>query len=40
MLVHQLLGGLIFAYNLRLDLSRDNWKGYTKENNSDKGLHH
>ena len=32
-LVTQLLGGITFAYNLRLGHSRDRWKGPSKEYN-------
>ena len=33
-LVHQLLEGVTFAYDLYLGCSRDHWKGISKEYNS------
>jgi hypothetical protein len=39
-LVHQLMVGVIFAYDLSLSLPRDHWEGINKKKNIEKVLHH
>lgn len=39
-LVHQILEGVTFTYDLCFDQQRDHWKGINKEYNSKNGLYH